>query len=736
MPRITLGLLTALLLPVLRLTAQDRRPAHQGFEPIREARVDTVNGVPRLTINGRPVAPFAFFYNSDMPDWRESGFLEKQVVLARETGVHIYSMSFRTPRRQPEGAETDWDLCDGYMQAFIDLDPNAVFLLRIYPGPNWSWDTWKDIAPEHLALYADGSRGPISIASPHFWDPTDQDLARIIRHYEAGPFAGRILAYEVGGPNIEMFHTHYRTRGPDYNPLNHARFREWLRATYASDAGLQDAWGDPGVTLTTARIPEFEPGRFPMHGKPPEELIRVFYEIPGEQDWVDFSRYSSEIVADRLVDWARLIKRETGGRKLSLFFYGYTFELPGSMSGHYALQRALACEDVDLLGSPYSYVDRDVGRPGSFMCPIDSMPLHGKLWFNEDDTRTSAVSARVDSSKLSFHGTGGATTEESAGVLSRNLGSLLVHRAGCWWMDLVSAGAFDRPEFWQVWKERLPLYRALYQRPEPYRPEVAVLVDEVSKLYVGDDWDTNYHLLYRMRESTQCSGASVGFYTLQDFVDERVPTCRAYVFANAFRLEDAQIEAVRARLQREGATAIWAYAPAYLGPGGADVGRSARLMGMQVRVDEGALGSKGIAPMPSAWGREMRVTPRLNVTDSRAQVLGRYRDGGAVSAARVQDGSVASVFVGDMGVTPELMRALFREAEVHVWADTGEAVQTDGRILVVHARDERDIVLHPPPGTRLEPLSAVKTETLGSDLVVPFRRGQTRWFTVRSQPGE
>jgi hypothetical protein len=89
-----------------------------------------------------------------------------------------------------------------------------------------------------------------------------------------------------------------------------------------------------------------------------------------------------------------------------------------------------------------------------------------------------------------------------------------------------------------------------------------------------------------------------------------------------------------------------------------------------------------------------------------------------------------------MGVTPELMRALFREAEVHVWADTGEAVQTDGRILVVHARDERDIVLHPPPGTRLEPLSAVKTETLGSDLVVPFRRGQTRWFTVRSQPGE
>jgi len=196
---------SALWLPMM---VKETHAMAADFEGIREASVETTNGVPRLMINGQPVVPFSFFYNSDIKDWRESGHLQTQVALARDTGVHIYSMSFRTPRTQPDGLETNWEWCDQYMDAFIELDPEAIFLIRLYPGPNWSWDIWKEITPDHLALYADGSRGPMSIASPYFWKPTDDDLARFIRHYEASPYGPRILAYEVGGPNIEMFLTH------------------------------------------------------------------------------------------------------------------------------------------------------------------------------------------------------------------------------------------------------------------------------------------------------------------------------------------------------------------------------------------------------------------------------------------------------------------------------------------------------------------------------------------------
>ena len=64
-------------------------------------------------------------------------------------------------------------------------------------------------------------------------DSAREDLARVVRHYEASPYGRRILVYEVGGPNIEMFHDRYREKGPDYNPLNQECFRAWLSRKYA-----------------------------------------------------------------------------------------------------------------------------------------------------------------------------------------------------------------------------------------------------------------------------------------------------------------------------------------------------------------------------------------------------------------------------------------------------------------------------------------------------------------------
>ena len=700
------------------------------FVDIREAKVETSNGVPRLTINGRPTTPFALFYNSDIRDWRESGHLQTQVDLARRTGVHIYSMSFRTPRTQPGGIETNWAWCDQYMDAFAELDPEAMFLLRLYAGPNWSWDVWKDITPEHLALYADGSRGSVSIASPYFHGPTDEDLAGIVRHYEASPYGTRILAYEVGGPNIEMFHDRYREKGPDYNPLNQERFRAWLRRRYGTDRALCSAWGDPDVTLATAVIPAFEPGRFPMHGG--NDPVRVFYDVPGEQDWVDFSAYSQDIVADRLIDWARIVKRETEGRKLTLFFYGYTFELPGSFSGHYALQRVLDCKDVDLLGSPYSYVDRDVGGAGSFMSPVDSVIAHGKLWFNEDDTRTFGLSRRTNKTGLSFHSTGGQTPGETLGILSRNFASLLAHRAGTWWMDLVSGGAFDEPDLWTMLGERLPFYQALYRDPTPYRPDVAVLVDEESKLVVHDDWDVNSWTLYAMRSSAQQSGAAVGFYTLDDFAAGVVPACKVYVFANAFRLDDAEIAAIHERLTREQATAVWAYAPGYLGPSGPDAGRVSRVVGMDVAVRDGVQGSAGVGALAGlAWASSARVSPRFVVTDPAAETLGRYRADEQVSSAR----SGRSVFLGDMGVTPAVLRCLFEAAGAHIWTRGDEVVQTDGRFLAVHTGHAGEVAIHLPPRVRTEPVGAFRVRRReGSGITVTAARGDTFWFSLSPVP--
>ena len=72
-------------------------------------------------------------------------------------------------------------------------------------------------------------------------------------------------------------------------------------------------------------------------------------------------------------------------------------------------------------------------------------------------------------------------------------------------MDLVSRGAFDHPELWKMLRDRKQLCTDLYRRPRPYQPDAAVIVDEVSKFYVKDDWDTTYWTMYRLRdESAGC----------------------------------------------------------------------------------------------------------------------------------------------------------------------------------------------------------------------------------------
>ncbi len=337
-------------------------------------------------------------------------------------------------------------------------------------------------------------------------------------------------------------------------------FATGCRDHYGTTEALRAAWGDEEVTLRTARVPVDEEGRFHMHGMPE---IQLFYDLPRQQAWADYSQYQAELFAKRIESWARLVKRVTDGRKLTVFFYGYLFELVGSFSGHEALNQVLDCPDVDILVSPVPYGNRTAGNAAGFMSPVDSLPLHGKLWLNEDDMRTSILNEKDFPGWIndSMFGERAKTISETVNLLDRNTAALYTHRAGTWWMDLVGAGAFNDAAVWELMAERRPLFEQLGEQPRPFKPEVAVLIDERSRTYMRADWDYFYLGLMRLRDQITKCGASVGYYTLEDFLTGLVPKCKAYLFANAFYLDDQQIAKLHQRLEQEGATAIWVAAP-------------------------------------------------------------------------------------------------------------------------------------------------------------------------------
>ena len=706
-----------------------------GMPPVRSAEIAPANGVPRLCVNGQPTLPIVFFHNTDIPGEESDRYLRRQVELARDAGVHIYSLPLRTPRK-PDGITPNHAHTDSLMDKFLAVDPRAMFILRVYPGPNWSWREIreKQIPEGEFVRFVEGDSPGLSIASEWFRRGSNAELAAMVRHYEASRYNSHILAWHPGGPYHEMFMDGYRRHGPDYSAANTTAFRQWLGARYGTDAALQSAWSDPQVTLATAEVPPAAPGRFPMRMGAGGTPASIFYDLPGEQSWVDFSQHMSDITADRLVEWAQIVKDEAGGRPLAAVFYGYTFELPGSFAGHYALQRVLDCPNIDILASPYSYADRGPGGSGAFMCPVDSVIAHGKLWFNEDDTRTSVSDLKGAASHMDLWDKILSGTREDLGVLDRNFGAVLTHRAATWWMDLIAGGQFQHPEMWRMLRERMQLYSEVYRDPQPFCPDAAVIVDEHSKLFVKDDWDANVWLMYRLRDRISKCGVSVGYYTLADLISGVAPECKAYVFANAFRLMDRQVSTIRRRLSREGATAVWIYAPGYVGEQGADVDGVRKLTGIRVREAAGRLGSVGEGLLAGEqWGAPLSVSPRLTVADESAIVLGRRSDSDETTAAEVRDGTHRSVLITDMGPSIGVLRKLLQSAGCHVWTHGDEVVRTDGRLLVAHSGPGGEVPIHLPAGTALEPISGDIARGSSGVMKATFAPGQTRWFCIEAR---
>jgi hypothetical protein len=109
----------------------------QTFQPVNSAKVSLMNGVPQLLINGSPVPPLVFFYNNEagqpVPNATE-------VSAAAKNGVHIYStiIHWNWMGSDP-AAPLNWSGPDLEFQRYIDMDPQAMFLVRLRTEPPANW---------------------------------------------------------------------------------------------------------------------------------------------------------------------------------------------------------------------------------------------------------------------------------------------------------------------------------------------------------------------------------------------------------------------------------------------------------------------------------------------------------------------------------------------------------------------------------------------------------------------
>ncbi len=634
--------------------------------PLCSIRSDEPGG-PAIVVNEQVLPPIFFCGNNQFG--RDEVLIET-LELAAQAGIPFFVFEWRA--NGTDGLEV--------LRRFCEAHPTGYFYLRIWIGPERSW---LDAHPEERIVDAGGKRSMfVSPASEAGREHVSELLRGRLRLVLESPYADHFI-----GAAVQYLHTaewfypdlnHFT----DYSAPNRRAFQRWLKARYGTDEALQAAWGQPETTLDTASLPlpkmrdaaAWGPFRDPVKQRPA----------------ADMTRFQSELVADTIAYYCKVVKEVTRGRSLAGAFYGYTHELnnngPRALahSGHLALGRLLDCPDVDIIQAPYSYFERGLGAPGHFHLPVDSLALHGKLAIMEEDSYTHLAAPPGKGMVAPGWRERTKSLAETVALTERNYGNFLTHRAGFWFFDLLSDGRWNDAAFWKSTELAQTLARHVQAQPA-FAPEIAFLADELSVDALRDTTGPELtHALSYWRAEMDRLGMPVGYYLQSDL--NRLPeSVKVIVFANAYRIDDATRPAV-ARLLARGATVIWTYAAGLVGEKGPDVANVARLTGFPV---EARFDDAPIHLRDGADGRVYAISDkpwrvRFTVGDGPQDILARYDTTDEALAVSRVEGHGRVIYTATPRLPLTILRRIASEAGVHRYRQAPGMTAVVGDYLIIH----------------------------------------------------
>ena len=628
-----------------------------------------------------------------------------------EAGIHIYAFDVGTAGtlewRGPapgRGSHFDFSEVESRFGQFLDVDPEAHFLLRVHLEMQRYRPWWLDLYPEECEVTSRGLLPTQSFASTVWRQQANDFLRAYIEHFRAIGLADRVIGYKTGaGHTSEWVKGLTSMRAPcgDYSQPMRRHFRSWLRCQYGDDiCALREAWADRELCFETAEVPSETDQLNTTH--------QSFRDPRREQNVIDYYRCLADLCADLIIGFNRTVKEETNGQALAGAFYGYLMELawnagffsegPDSLysttqrSGHLGLGKVLRSPYTDFLVSPYSYGFRGVGGLGVSMQPSDSMRVHGKIYIMEEDSRTYLTPPG--------HGFGRAQSlEESISLLRRNFVEVVTRGQGVWWCGGRANIDPDRePAFQPLLQQFQELGTFALDLDRAPSAEIAVLLDDESYMYESVRNDLDLPLIFQQRLwGLPRLGAPADYYLLNDLLEGRLKPYKLYIFLNAFRLDAERRAAMAKELRRDGRVALWIYAPGYIQdePG---LEHMSDLTGFRFGKGEHAWGplmhildfqhpiTRGLR-QDLFWGTNSRLGPVFHLEDPEAKVLGQvvYSQGRCKPGFGVKEfADWRSVYVAAPNIPAPVLRGVARYAGVHLYSEAGDVLFATPQLLGVH----------------------------------------------------
>lgn len=407
----------------------------------------------------------------------------------------------------------------------------------------------------------------------------------------------------------------------------------------------------------------------------------------------EYMKRRNAAVADALLDSARLVKDLLGRKKLVGVFFGYL------NYDHQDMARVLASPDIDFFACPADYSNRGIGQCNRLQAPLlASFRLHGKVYYDEADIRT--LYART-TAPYRMKDVG-----ESVNAIKRTIGYSLTGGWEAWWFLLAGNDIFHDERLLEPIRIGFSEEKSTLLTAPHRRADVALFFapDDYSTCAVTGCPKLRKALRYDMNQTVMPrTGVDYDSYVLSDISDPQLPDYKVYLFVNAFDLTEQQRVTIRYRVRRAGKTAVWILAPGYYRGDSGSVDNVADLTGIKLRES-----------YPVAEGDYART---FSVVDPES--LGSTKDGWS------------NVYFPEPPTSAQLREA-FRDAGVHIWSETEDAVVAGRGYVAIHALSDGKKCIRLPAVCDVREIFGETSPQNGvMEVVERMRRGETRVYEIK-----
>ena len=537
----------------------DRAKALAALAAIRPATVaiERRSGRNVLLLDGQPTPLNQY---KGFTDYRLMGECGGNMVITFNRGQRLFrEATFDKADFDPKTGTFDFSRIEDTLLRIHAANPNARIFLNVDLDPDTAF---LERNPDAIFLNEKGVRGRSNFQAFGGFDSSPLDpknkrmgwaysytsvawrqyvedaLVKLCAYLKTTPAANIVVGFHLsGGMDGQFVQWQY---GPenghfDYSESNRRALCTYLKELYGTDVALQAAWGDPSVTLATARNPSVAEFR----SKP------VFDDRPGfGRRLADCRRFVAVGPARALNGFARTLKREFGRPCLVETWYTSTI---WSQPGRLAVDELIKEEGVDVICTVtgYSHLRALDGPGGSADNSIAGLNLRGVLYVQEMDHRTwrtqhtggfmSAKSVAMPEEEHEFASQ--VRRDASSVIAAGGAGFHLFDMFGSWYH-----GSKVKPAIREIYA--LNTFATAHAGEYPL-PRVAIFTDEKARLVCESTRDL-------VNTTWRTSGVVPAIHYLSDLDNPDLPEYDLYVAYAPVTVSASQARALKLRTDKKG----------------------------------------------------------------------------------------------------------------------------------------------------------------------------------------